>query len=66
MTVGTSIDETGTLVRDGAGFYLQRDAGGRFELELHRVPVDLVAKRVRVRGILVAPGRVSAEGVAPA
>ncbi len=59
------IDETGTLIRDGGAFYLRRDAGGRYELELQRMPVDLVEKRVRLIGRLVGPDRVEAEGVAP-
>jgi len=33
-TIGTRIDETGTLIRDGGAFYLRRDFGGRYELEL--------------------------------
>lgn len=40
--IGTRIDETGTLLREGGAFYLRRDLGGRYELELHRTPVDLV------------------------
>lgn len=63
--IGTRIDEAGMLVRDGGAFYLQRDAGGRYQLELHRTPVDLVEKRVRVVGTLIAPDRVDADGVAP-
>ncbi len=63
---GTSVDETGTLTRDGGAFYLRRDLGGRYQLELQRTPVDLVEKRVRVRGTLIGPGLVNAEGVAPA
>jgi len=63
--IGASIDETGTLVRDGGGFVLRRDAGGRWRLDLHRVPVDHVEKRVRITGILVADGLVEVEGVAP-
>jgi hypothetical protein len=67
MTVsGTQVDETGTLTRDGGAFYLCRDRGGRYLLDLQRTPVDLVEKRVRVLGTLVAPDRVDAEGVAPA
>jgi len=66
MDSETRVDETGTLVRDGGAFYLQRDAGGRFELELQRTPVDLVEKRVRLRGTMVGTDRVSADGVAPA
>jgi hypothetical protein len=64
--IGTRIDETGTLILDGGAFYLRRDLGGRYELELHRTPVDLVEKRVRLAGTLVGPALVYAEGVAPA
>ena len=66
MKIGTRIDETGTLFRDGGAFYLRRDAGGRYELELQRTPVDLVEKRVRLIGTLVGVELVSADGVAPA
>lgn len=64
--VGTRIDETGTLIRDGGAFYLRRDLGGRYQLELHRTPVDLVEKRVRLTGTLIGHDLVSADGVAPA
>lgn len=64
--IGTRIDETGTLIRDGGAFFLRRDAGGRYQLELQRTPVDLVEKRVRLIGTLVGPDLVSADGVAPA
>ncbi|MEA1085254.1 MAG: hypothetical protein EOP65_00290 [Sphingomonas sp.] len=66
IAIGTRVDETGTLIRDGGAFYLRRDSGGRFELELHRTPVDLVEKRVRLVGTLVGPDLVNADGVAPA
>lgn len=66
MKIGTRIDETGTLSRDGGAFYLRRDAGGRYQLELQRTPVDLVEKRVRLVGTLVGAELVSADGVAPA
>lgn len=64
--VGTRIDELGTLIRDGGAFYLRRDMGGRYQLELHRTPVDLVEKRVRLVGTLVGSDLVNADGVAPA
>lgn len=64
--IGSHIDETGTLIRDGAGFYLRRDLGGQYALELRRVPVDFIEKRVRVVGTLVADNLVSADGVGPA
>jgi hypothetical protein len=66
MDVGTRVDEVGTLVREGGAFYLRRDLGGRFELELHRTPVDLVEKRVRLIGTVVGPDLVNADGVCPA
>lgn len=66
VKIGTRIDETGTLLRDGCAFYLRRDAGGRYQLELQRTPVDLVEKRVRLVGTLVDAELVSADGVAPA
>jgi hypothetical protein len=66
MAVGTRIDEVGTLIRDGGAFYLRRDLGGRYALELHRTPVDLVEKRVRLVGTVVGPDLVNADGVAPA
>ncbi|MDH7638166.1 DUF5818 domain-containing protein [Sphingomonas oryzagri] len=61
--IGTRIDETGTLVRDGGGFALRRDVGGRYQLDLHRVPVDEVEKRVRIVGTLVSEGLVDVDGV---
>ena len=66
VAIGTQINEIGTLIRDGGTFYLRRDAGGRYELELHRTPVDLVEKRVRLIGTLVGPDLVNADGVGPA
>jgi hypothetical protein len=66
VAIGTPINEISTLVRDGGAFYLHRDFGGRYELELHRTPVDLVEKRVRVIGTLVGQDLVNADGVAPA
>ena len=64
--IGARIDETGTLIREGGAFYLRRDLGGRYQLELHRTPVDLVEKGVRLIGTLVGPDLVNADGVAPA
>lgn len=58
------VNETGRLIRDAGGFFLQRDTGGVWRLVLHRVPVDLVEKRVRVRGILSADDVVEADGIA--
>lgn len=64
--IGAGVDETGRLLRDDAGFLLQRDVGGTFRLILLRVPVDHVEKRVRVRGYYAGDGIVEVEGVAAA
>ena len=64
--LGSRIDEVGMLIRDGGTFYLRRDLGGLYLLELQRTPVDLVEKRVRLIGTLIGPDLVSADGVAPA
>lgn len=64
--IGTAMDETGRLIRDEAGFLLQRDLGGTFRLVLLRVPVDHVEKRVRVRGYYAGDNVVEVEGVAAA
>lgn len=61
--IGTRIDESGTLIRDGSAFYLRRDMGGRYQLELHRTPVDEVEKRVRLVGTLVGADLVNADSV---
>jgi hypothetical protein len=66
MEAGASVNETGRLLRDAAGFLLQRDAGGIFRLVLLRVPVDHVEKRVRVTGYYAGNDIVEADGVAPA
>jgi hypothetical protein len=59
-------DETGMLLRAGGGFSLRCDHGRSVQLELHRVPVDHVEKRVRVVGLLTEEGVVDVEGVSAA
>lgn len=66
ITIGTRIAETGTLIREGGAFYLRRDQGGRYQLELQRTPVDLVEKRVQLIGSLVGADLVAADGVTSA
>jgi hypothetical protein len=63
-TIGSRVEETGTLIRDGGGFALRRDIGGRIKLDIHRVPVDHIEKRVRVTGVIVAEGLIDVDGVA--
>lgn len=63
--IGTKIEETGTLLREAGGFILRRDLGGRWQLDLHRVPVDHIEKRVRITGIVVGEGLIDVAGVSP-
>lgn len=63
--IGTRIEESGTLLREARGFILRRDLGGRWKLDLHRVPVDHIEKRVRITGIVVGEGLVDVVGVSP-
>jgi hypothetical protein len=63
---GSPIERFGTLIRKDAGFALRSDGGTVFHLQLHRVPVDHVEKRVRVTGVLIEDDLIEAEGVAPA
>lgn len=63
--VGTKVVESGTLLHEDGSFVLRRDLGGRWLLDLHRVPVDHVEKRVRVTGTIVGEGLLDVDGVAP-
>ncbi|WP_277982504.1 DUF5818 domain-containing protein [Sphingomonas faeni] len=63
---GNPVDETGTLIREGGAFLLQRDSGGRYHLQLGRMPVDHVQKRVRIIGVEIAPDLISVDGVSSA
>ena len=55
-TIGSRIEETGTLMREDAGFALRRDSGGRVRLDLHRVSAPPLDRRVHIVGVLVADG----------
>jgi len=66
VRIGGRVDETGTLFRDGCGFALRRDAGGRWQLDLHRVPVDHVEKRVRIRGEMIGDMRIDVDAISAA
>lgn len=53
----------GLLQRDAAGFLLQCDDGGRYRLELLRVPIDEVEKRVVVTGRITDGAILEADGI---
>ena len=63
---GERIDEIGTLVQAGGLTFFRRDNGGRYQLELHCLPVNLIKKRVRLVGTLVGPMLVHAGGITSA
>jgi hypothetical protein len=42
---------------------LRRDLGGRWKLDLHRVPVDHVGRRVRITGVVVAEGLIDVDSI---
>ena len=65
VAIGSRVEETGMLIRDGGGFALRRDIGGRWKLDLHRVPVDHVEKRVRISGVIVADGLIDVDALGP-
>ncbi len=52
-------------MRDAGGFALRTESGVHVRLTLHRVPVDLVEKRVRVIGVWIDDQTIEADGVAP-
>ncbi|MET4666382.1 DUF5818 domain-containing protein [Sphingomonas sp. PvP056] len=64
MATGERIDETGTLIQVGGIMFLRRDYGGRYQLESHHLPVNLLQHRVRLVGTLIGPMLVHAERVA--
>ncbi|MGB5076771.1 MAG: DUF5818 domain-containing protein [Sphingorhabdus sp.] len=64
-TIGSRVEETGTLIREGGGFALRRDIGGRWMLDMHRVPIDHIEKRVRITGVVVAERLVDVDALGP-
>ena len=64
-SIRVKIDETGTLMRERGGFALRRDCGGRYRLDLHRVPGDQIQKRMRIVGTLVPAGLVTSTWFQP-
>jgi hypothetical protein len=50
MSIGSSINESGLLLRDGPTLVLRRDGGGRWRLDLDSIPHALIGRRVSVMG----------------
>ena len=60
---GESIELSGTLIRDGGGFAVRVERGVLFHLQLHRVPVDQVEKRVKIKGFLIEERLIEVESL---
>lgn len=65
LKIGSRVEETGRLIRDGNAFILRRDAGGRLFLDLRRKSTSLVNKRVRLMGMIVEEGLVYVIAIEP-
>lgn len=63
MPIGSHHEETGILVRDGERLYLQRDAGGHWELDAPGQALALLGHRVRVIGVRTAFDRLTTKQV---
>ena len=61
--IGDQIELSGTLIRDGGGFAVRVERGVLFHLQLHRVPVDQVEKRVQIAGILIGERLIEVESL---
>lgn len=61
--IGDEIELSGTLIRDGGGFAVRVERGVLFHLQLHRVPVDQVEKRVQIAGILIGERLIEVESL---
>lgn len=64
-TIGTRIEESGTLLLDGDAYVLRRDSGGRWTLDLHRVNAELLDSRVQLMGVVVEEGLVDVMAIEP-
>jgi hypothetical protein len=50
MPLGSEHEETGLLLHERGSLILQRDAGGRWRLDIGRNVEKLLGRRVRLRG----------------
>ena len=65
IKLGSQIEETGLLLREGDMYLLRRDLGGRFRLATHRVEMPVGDQRVQVTGVLVGADLVDVSTVTP-
>ena len=63
VKIGEEIQLSGTLIRDGGGFAVRVERGVLFHLQLHRVPVDQVEKRVQISGTLIGEHLIEVESL---
>jgi len=65
MKLGSRIEEAGLLFRDGDTYFLRRDLGGRFRLDLHRVTAPSLEQRVQITGVLVGADHLDVSVITP-
>lgn len=65
MKLGSRIEEAGSLLREGDTYFLRRDRGGRFRLDLHRVTAPTSEQRVQITGVLVGADHVDVSVITP-
>ena len=65
MSLGSRHTETGLLVKAGCIIILERDAGGRWQLDCNRDAYQLLGKRVTVAGVRSGFDRLDVETIKP-
>jgi hypothetical protein len=65
MKLGSRIEEAGLLLLEGETYFLRRDLGGRFRLDLRRVTALTSEQRVQITGVLVGAGFVDVSAIIP-
>lgn len=63
--LGSRIEETGLLLREGDTYLLRRDLGGRFRLDMRRVGPPAAGRRMQVTGVLVEDDLIDVSAIAP-
>lgn len=62
--IGTRIEESGMLLDESDGYFLRRDLGGRWRLDLHRINARPEGERVHVTGTIVDKDLIDVDGIA--
>ena len=65
MPIGSHHEEFGILVRDGDLIYLQREAGGHWQIDAPDQTVELLGRRVQVIGVRTGFDRLTTKQITP-